>query len=280
MNILHIIPRFTTGGAERLVLRYVRYQQAAGMRVSVASVRGEGELIASFEREGVEALALCGLSAWLHLRKFIRDEQIDIIHSHVFSSDVIAFFLKRSYPKVTWISTEHNVAKENSPLRQRIIRRILPAADKVIAVSPAVYQSCLAVFRVPRERCLLIENGIDLSEWEQSESIMRRTPVHLASIGRLTEQKGQTYLLEALAELRHLDWKLTLLGDGPEHEKLRGLVRVLGLAPQVFFAGVEQHIESRMKHIDIVVQPSLWEGRSLVIMEAMAAGRLVIASAP
>jgi glycosyltransferase involved in cell wall biosynthesis len=280
MRIVHIIPRFTTGGAERLVLRYARAQSDAGAVVSVASVRGGGDLLTAFRDEGIVTRVYDSLVGIFRFFLFVRRDETDVIHSHVFSADAVAFVLKIFLPKIVWVSTQHNVAIETSFFRRFIVRYILRWADTVIAVSPVVEISCLTVFRVTVSRCVLIENGIDLTVWSYSGDILNEDMVHIASIGRLTEQKGQKYLLEALVELSDFNWKLTLYGTGPDEKKLRMFAESSGIGDRVNFAGVMADIPDAMSGIDIVVQPSLWEGRSLVIMEAMSAGRLVIASVP
>jgi glycosyltransferase involved in cell wall biosynthesis len=102
----------------------------------------------------------------------------------------------------------------------------------------------------------------------------------LALIGRLHRQKGHGHLLEALkimiSEGRRVH--LYLAGDGPDEEMLRRQVRDLAIANAVTFSGVVDDMVAFMAEIDIVVLPSLWEGMPNVLLEAMAAGRPIVAT--
>ena len=107
-------------------------------------------------------------------------------------------------------------------------------------------------------------------------------PVRLVNIGRFAEQKGQVNLIEALAQLRAdlPDVHLTLIGDGEMRGILEAAVRARGLEAQVTFTGWvdEDRIRAELDHCHALVLPSFAEGLPMVVMEAMAAGRPVIAT--
>ena len=156
MKILQLIPRFTVGGAERLALEYAKRLPAFGFSVTVASVRGGGELVEDYRllfepesqsrRQTTDYRLLVGEDGWVfaffhtlkRLRAYVREGQPDIIHTHIFSSDVAGYLLKRWFPQIKWISAQHNVARQHSWWRQLVLRHILRRADRVIAVSPRV----------------------------------------------------------------------------------------------------------------------------------------------
>jgi glycosyltransferase involved in cell wall biosynthesis len=102
----------------------------------------------------------------------------------------------------------------------------------------------------------------------------------LAVIGRLEEQKGHHYLLEALASLNGQipRWRLLVVGDGALRRKLEMQAAQLKLAPQAVFAGERRDVRLIYAASDLVVLPSLWEGMPLVLLEAMAARRPVVAT--
>ena len=107
----------------------------------------------------------------------------------------------------------------------------------------------------------------------------------MATVGRITEQKGLTYLLEAMVRVRERlpEARLLIVGDsqdGREQYKTQLLRRweSLGLQDTVLFTGVRDDVPAVMRAIDLFVMGSLWEGFGLVFLEAMAAGRPIVAT--
>lgn len=283
MKILHLIPRFTAGGAEQMVLSYARFLREQGVTIAVGSVVGGGEMEDKFRKIGVEIFVGRKRGLVNFYRNYTRlrqcyGGQAEIIHSHVFSADVMGFLLAKKL-KIKWVSTQHNV-ETNAPIWRKLIWKIiLRYADKVIAVSDSVYDFCLSEWRLPKEKLILIKNGIELEPWFMVSAVEPQAApqLRLATIGRLERQKGHEILLRALAELK-IDWHLDVFGDGSLKKGLTDLAVCLGINNRIAWRGVVLDMPLELKNIDVVVQPSLWEGMSLVVMEAMASGRVVIAS--
>jgi len=270
-SILHIIPRFIIGGAERLILDYTRQRDKHKVDVAVASVRGAGELLGQFDCPTVTRDVL----------GFVKQWRPDIVHTHMLSSDLAGHIIKRRDPRIAWISTQHNVEYHASWPRQWLWPRILRRADAVIAVSRAVEGFCRSVWDVPQERLRLIPNGIALSEWLAVPAEGATVgALRLATVGRLETQKGHDVLFRALGALVDEVWTLDVFGDGRLRQSLGKLAHLCGIADRVRFRGVANNLAAEYATVDVVVQPSRWEGRSLVVMEAMAAGRCLVASVP
>ena len=102
----------------------------------------------------------------------------------------------------------------------------------------------------------------------------------LGTLGRLTEQKGQRLLLQAASSLtkQHPNLVLFLAGVGPLHDDLEAEAGQLGIADRVHFLGLRRDRENLYAAMDIFVLPSQWEGLSLALVEAMGAGRAVVAT--
>jgi glycosyltransferase involved in cell wall biosynthesis len=286
-KILHLIPRFSFGGAEMLLLEQVRRLDRSKYEIRVAAVRDGGDLEKYFKEAGVEIFSILPKRdggiwwQWSALKKYVRDYNPDLIHSHIFSSDIYGLLLRRLVaPKAKWISTQHNVEFNTSWPRRLAWNFILPQADRVIAVSRAVYDYTHEYFGVLKDKIDLLPNGVVLEKWLSVPELkfMSKKKLHLATIGRLESQKGHRYLVEALSMLKDLDWHWDIYGEGSLAVYLQEKLKKYGLEKRVSWHGAEGGIEEKMKEIDIIIQPSLWEGRSLVVMEAMAAGRLLIAT--
>lgn len=283
MKILHLIPRFTAGGAERVVLSYARFSRELGVTITVGSVVGGGEMEEEFRKNGVEIFVgrkRGVINFYRNYTEIIQKFRPDIIHSHVFSADVMGFLLARKL-KIKWISTQHNVETNASVWRKLVWKIILRLAYKIIAVSDSVYDFCLREWRLPKEKLVLIKNGIELEPWLAAsvDELLAAPQLRLATIGRLEKQKGHEILLRALAQLK-IDWRLDVFGGGGLDNLLIDLAVRLGINDRVAWRGVVLGLPRELENIDVVVQPSLWEGMSLVVMEAMASGRVVIASEP
>lgn len=106
-------------------------------------------------------------------------------------------------------------------------------------------------------------------------------PWRLLMVGRLTRQKDQATALEALARLRHRDWRLTIAGQGPLRADLERRCVALGIADRVDFAGYigcPDRLATLMAQADLLLQPSRWEGLCATLIEAMACGADVVAT--
>jgi glycogen(starch) synthase len=183
------------------------------------------------------------------------------------------------------------------PLR-RAVRQCARAADAVIATDRALEPVLLRHLGIPREKMRTIPNAIDLRQLDafaapdrpgelQAEHGVRPGERILLSVGRLEASKGFHVLLRALAAVRDhgspdgSPWRWISLGDGPYRPTLEALARELGLESYVRFAGRVSDAEMHAWHelSTLFVHPTLYEGSSLVTLEAMAHRRAVVASA-
>ncbi len=288
-KILHLIPRFSFGGAENLVLEYARLFDPEKYEVKVVAVRPNKDkntaMMQYFKDVGVEVFAVsCAEHGgvwwqWGALRKFVKDYNPDIIHSHIFSGDIYGFCLRRLVaPRAKWISTQHNIELNTRWWRRLAWNMILPQADRVIAVSEEVKKYTSENFGVLKDKLELLPNGISLEKWLAVPDLkfMKNGELRLATIGRLETQKGHRYLVEALAQLKDLKWHWDIYGDGSLEIYLKEKIKKGGLQERVSWYQSGGGMDQKIKDADMIVQPSLWEGMSLVIMEAMASGKLLI----
>ena len=286
--ILHIIPRFYPGGAERLVLEYATHLDYKKFDMHVASAVAGGELLPLFEQTEASLVVakhsgLFGrIQTLLRLKAYIKEVQPDIMHTHLLSGDGTGFLMSLFFPRIIWVSTMHNT-QEYRPLLHRVFWKIaLKRVNKVIAVSKNVETYVIKKFGVSKEKVTTIPNGIDLRAWKaiSSNLLFDSKPYQFATVGRLEEQKGHTYLLDALAMLEHTHWEYHVYGDGSRAAQLKKQAERVGIANKVQFHGLVDDVPERLASIDLVIQPSLWEGMSLTVMEAMAASRPVLATEP
>ncbi len=154
---------------------------------------------------------------------------------------------------------------------RRMSRRIWKRANAVIANSAALKE--LAYASVPAQEIGVIYNGVATDEFLPAQG-NAHDDLHLISTGRLIERKGYRYLIEALAGIEGVT--LTLVGDGNQKSELEALADTHGVRVQ--FAGSQRHeeIPALLAEADVFVLPSLNEGMSNSVLEAMAAGLPII----
>ena len=172
---------------------------------------------------------------------------------------------------------------------QRAVLRCARAADRVIATDRALESVVAAHLHVAADRIRVVPNAIDLAECDRlagpddgarlrAEHGIAATEPILLSVGRLEENKGFHLLAEALGSLAGVRWRWVLVGRGPFHGRLEQVVKDRGIEDRVLFAG---RVEDRVLHAwyeaaTLFVHPTLYEGSSLVTLEAMAHRRAVV----
>lgn len=285
-KILHIIPCFVPGGAETLAMKYYENLDPNKFEVYLASGVEDGPLrerIVDQSRLFVGSRRNDGgrLGVWRRLARYTRELKPDLIHTHLLSGDSFGFVLSRRL-KCPWVSTQHNVEFNTPWLRRMLWARFLRHADRVIAVSKAVADYAQQNFHITGKNLLTIPNGIELKEWVDVplSDYQGERDLRLGIVGRLEEQKGHVYLLRGLARALDFPWELTVFGEGSREKELKVLAEKLGISERIEWAGAVANLPQRLAHIDALIQPSLWEGLSLAVMEGMAAGRALAVSKP
>lgn len=223
--------------------------------------------------------------------KIVKQEQPDILHLHnrfapQFDSVI---FWKRIFDIPLFLTLHNSRPMGINPQTDffggiyddTIGRVIMKSCDRIIANSRYTLQ-VTAPENYPRDRQEVIYNGIDTKVYRKIKSGIKNELgcEHLIiSVGRLLPQKGLEYLIRALPDVES-DYHYLMLGDGPEKENLRALVKKLGLEKRVTIMGKvpEQKKLEIYSGADIFVLPSLYEPFGIVLVEAMATECAVVAT--
>lgn len=221
------------------------------------------------------------------LMRFVKINDIDIIHAHTRVTQVLGQIISRfARPKPHFVTTCHGFFKS-----ERLSRRLFPCwGEATIAVSQAVKTHLINDFNLPENRISLIYNGIDLEGCsktltEEEKKLLKENlglgkgPV-VGSIGRLSPVKGYKYLLFAIKDLKSIipDVRLLMIGEGPSGNELRDLSKKLNLGDAVNFVKATLDVRRFLALMDIFVLPSMQEGLGLSLIEAMANGKVCIAT--
>lgn len=232
------------------------------------------------------------LQAFFAVRDLITRHQPDIVHTHMAKAGAITrVAVDRVSPRPRIVHTFHGHVLEAyfRPTVQRtfltIERRLATRSDALIAVSPQVRDSLLALGIGTPEQWRVIPLGFDLSGLLSIEhpggELRRRIGVHaeaflIGVLGRLAPVKDHSTLLQALA--RTSDIHLVVLGDGELRSNLERETRALNIHSRVHFAGWWADVAAAISDLDVVVLSSLNEGTPVSLIEGSAACKPVVAT--
>ena len=166
-------------------------------------------------------------------------------------------------------------------LQQRLASSFV---DQYIAVSHAVARQLSLDFRVPPKKVRVIHNSIPSGKYDRPVNPELKAALNqgklwpiVLTVARLDDQKGHKFLLEAICQLPEAIF--VLVGDGPERASLEAQAHNLGVSGRVLFLGYRTDIPDLLANCDLFVLPSIYEGLPLSVLEAMAAGKAVVATA-
>jgi glycosyltransferase involved in cell wall biosynthesis len=209
---------------------------------------------------------------------------IDIVHAHGLRGAVVGGFAARR-AGLPYLFTVHNLLPDLNFVQSLAFREMARKANRVIAVSAAV-ATTLQAMGLSAQQIAVIPNGVDLTRFEGRTEPGRTRAIlgikagerMLLGVGRLAPEKGFDVLIEAFTSMhpRLPDVRLVIAGEGPEAPQLKVLAEATG--NRVLFVGHMPDTVPLFEAADIVVAPSRQEGQGIVPLEAMAAGRPVIAS--
>jgi L-malate glycosyltransferase len=282
------------GGAEDLVAAIVRGLDPGRFAVAVATLGPPGPVGQELRSQGYEVISLGldvkrdpALRVMAGVRRLLRARRPDILHTHLYHPNLYGRLgaLGLGLPGVV-------AAVHNSYTRVKFHRRVWNfllgwATDRVLVGSSQVWQDVRRYDGVPASRLRLMPYGIPLADLDtplSREQARERLGVSgglvMGAVGRLEEQKGHTYLLASLPELRRAipDLRLCLVGAGRQAGALKRQARELSLESCVQFLGTRRDLAEIFRALDLFVQPSLWEGLPLALLKAMGAGLPVVAT--
>lgn len=297
MRLAIFLPSLAGGGAERVMLNLLVGFVAKGLDVDLVLAHAHGPYLARvpgdvrvFNLNASRVLfAIPGLVRYLRKEKPVALlSALDHANAAAFLAQVIA-----GQP-VRTLGTIHSTlscGRRNSPrLFERLspiwIRMLYPLADHLVAVSEGAADDFARSTGLGRQRISVVYNPV-ITKTLFSESLERvdhpwflddQIPIIL-SVGRLSWQKRFDVLIHAFATLSSSDpAKLVILGEGPERLRLEALVKRLGLEKEISLPGFLDNPYKYMKHADVFVLSSEWEGLPTVLIEAIALGTPVIST--
>jgi len=283
---------FNDGGAQRLALDTWRHLDPERYRPVLLCVRREGALVSAAITAGVPAHVLgrlerpFDLGAVFVILRWLRSTGADIVHVPLYSRAGPYIRLAAKLARVRLIVAHEHCRATPPPPRRRLADRLLARGTRYVAVSEA-QRTELVRQGISPDWVAVVGNGIDVELFAPGDRAAARDmeglPEGAAIVvipARLVPRKGHVDLLAALPALvRRVPEVLMLCaGDGPLSRSLPALAEAAGLANRVRFLGHRDDMPSLLAAADVVCLPSRVEGMPLAILEAMAAGRAVVAT--
>jgi glycosyltransferase involved in cell wall biosynthesis len=283
-----------TGGAEKLLRLTVPALRARGWDMTVAALKGTEAEREVFERAGVPCRTLGAESRFdprplVRLHRILRAERIDILHAHCFLANVAARVTGRLAGTPVVISAHHDTDVWMGPVARLVERQTARLGSRVAACSEAVRRYAIERHGLDEAKVVTLRNATAaLPQASAASRAAARAALGftadervIGTLGRLDEpKKGLRTFLAAAARISVAEprARFVLVGDGPARSELERRAASLGIRERVRFHGDEPSPERLLPGLDVLAQPSLWEGFGLSVVEAMAAGVPVVAS--
>jgi glycosyltransferase involved in cell wall biosynthesis len=287
MRIAELVDSLAPGGTERLVVDLARSLQAKGHHVTVICLRKSGPLADSLVESDIEVVALekpegISLPVLGSLTGLLRRQRIDVLHTHnplVHHYGVVAAKLAGVRVVVNTIHGLINLSRRIG-LREIVYALSSLATEKIVTVCTSGYVHFRDQPLLPKNKLTVVNNGIVLDRFT-GISKCSGTEVIFGAVGRLVPVKDHETLLRAFAQVvnRYPHARLRILGDGPLRSHCEKLAKSLGVADVVQFRGFNPDVPAFMSELDIFVLCSRSEALPLTLIEAMASGLPVVATA-
>ena len=302
-RVLYLVDSLGMGGAERGLALTIRHLDRSKVEPEVAYLWDPSPLRTELEAAGARVHRIGvrpGIGAFLavpRVLRLLREGRFDAIHTQVLWASITGRIAGR-LARVTVISHIANTETggfRDGELPPGVARKARWLArldgwtgrwcvDRFVAISEAVRSDPIRGAGWDRSRIDVVRRGQASSELRERASGFVGPPLEasgapvLLSVGRLAEQKGLRFLLEAMPAIlaEHPDAHLLVVGEGHLAQDLQGRARPLG--DRVSFLGLRDDVPALIASANLFVFPSLWEGQGNALLEAMSVGVPIVAT--
>lgn len=294
IRVMHILPFLDKdGGMEKVLVDGLLNTDSERVDSMVCCVMERGELADRLEQGGIPVRVLSKRSRWdisypLRLARLLKDQQVDVVHTYsgVYRDGCLAAHLANV--PVNIHTDQGRFYPDNWKIRwtHRFMTRL---RDQVISVSKELKDYLVNEVGLPPEKVTVIYNAVDTNAKSSSRNTnalryelgLSRDRLTIGIIARLVPVKDHGTLLKAAGRVLTAvpQARLLIVGDGPLRAELEALTKILRISDHVLFLGHRNDVPDLLALMDVVVLCSLHEGSSLTLLEAMAAGRAVVATA-
>lgn len=295
IRILQTIRQGKIGGGETHVLDLVSTLNQDKYESIVLSFT-EGPMIDKMKAKGVKTYVIhtekpFDFSVWKEVGEILKQEKIDIVHAHGTRANSNTFKAAQKLG-IPLLYTVHGWSFHNDQnflvknIRTYSEKFLVQNAQKTICVSNSNYED--GAKRFSMKNATVITNGINLAKFNLNNSFkdirkefgIKADEILVGFIARMTAQKDPFTLLKAISKIpADNKIKFLIVGDGDSKEEVLKMANELGINSRVIFERFREDIPDILNGIDIFCLPSLWEGLPIALLEAMAMGKAIVATA-
>lgn len=292
LHIAHIVLSLQPGGLENGVVNVINGLDRTRFRSSVVCLKVAGEFASRIQAPDTQVVAM-GMKPGLDWRipfrvaRWLKQERVDIVHTRNAESFFFGSVAAKLARSPHLIHSEHGRTFDDKPRRFLAQRVLTRWTDRVFAVSSQLKEDLCHHVRLKPGQIDVLHNGVDLSRFNQASDARERarnllnlpsTVLVVGSVGRLVAVKNFGLLLDALASPALSHVHAALIGDGPLRGELQSKINAHGLTQRVHLLGHRDDVPALLPGLDVFVLPSISEGMSNTLLEAMACGIAPVAS--
>lgn len=293
INVLIAVQGLHFGGAEVVIQHLVRALDRDRFKVTVACLKSTGAIGEQLIRDGIDVVTLAERGSprvdylsFLKLHRLIQGRNIQVLHTHTTDALVDAALCRLLNPRLRIVHTFHFGNYPHVSRKKWFLEIVFSRfANRIVAVGEVQRQQIIQTYRLAESSISRVWNGVPSNTVTPGGSFRERIGgtgrIVVGTIATLTTQKGLTDLLAVASRQRECGSNVlfVVVGDGPLRAELEATRAKLRLEDAVVFTGwVKDASRVAMPEFDVFFQPSLWEAMSIAILEAMAAGRAILAT--
>ncbi len=285
LRALRVIYDLQVGGVQRQMLRSITGLRSLGVTCEVCCLRRRGALAETFEAQGFRVRCLGFRTrldplGMIRLRRLIRAGRFDVVHSHMYASNIAVDLALLGVSGVGIINGYHSTTPATNANQRRFMRWVRNLPHAYIAVGETVRDEILEN-GAPPEKVTVLHNGIAVPP--APDPLPARAPgepLQLLWAGRYVTEKRMDVFVEVMARCRErgVPARVTLLGDGPKKPRIEEAIREMGLGEWIATPGVSHDVAGWLHRSDLYMTPSAREGFPNALLEACAAARGALAS--
>lgn len=278
-----VIGQLTYGGAESQLYELARgLAETADVTVYCMSTATEpygGRL----DQVGVRIRVIPALTRLdptrvVRLARWLRRDQIQLVHAFLFIGSAYAYLATRLVPGARLVTSARNCKLEPSTVRRAVLARAFRASDAIVCNSAEMARFAARHYGAPSDRMEIVYNGVDTARFAAAASDPARRVI--GTVGRIEEQKNLELFLDGarLVAARFPGARFVIVGEGSLRSELEERAAAAGLSAVVSFRGTVSDVPGFLGELGQFWLTSDWEGTPNVVLEAMAAGLPVVAT--
>jgi len=292
IKVVHLITSLEVGGAQHgLLLGLPRFDNDKYEHV-VCSIMDRMQMASQFRMAGIKVISLnlnrkIDIAVAIRLRRVLKQERPDVLHTYLLHGNILGRIIGRLVGVPAIIGSERTIGQAR--LWGRIATRLTNPLTNAVEVNSEIGgKAATTDLGVPAEKIEVVRSGLDLKAFSastkradiRSELNVNDEQRLIVYVGRLRPVKGVEYGIKAFAKAleQNPNMHFALAGEGEQRTYLQTLTSELGIDDNVSFLGVRNDLPDLLSAADIVLLPSLNEGFPRTAIEAMAAGKPVIAT--